>query len=121
MVNYDSQGGFLVTSIVQNNLQGGPIFRSSPANKSRVTMPMESSHGVLNNILGSPDNIKAANAPSSTPYMQPHQSAYLSNPSVSVLTVKQVNFRHAGNYTCAPSNARPASITVHVLRGESYP
>jgi len=121
MVNYDSQGGFLVTSIVQNNLQGGPIFRSSPANKSRVTMPMESSHGVLNNILGSPDNIKAANTPSSTPYMQPHQSAYLSNPSVSVLTVKQVNFRHAGNYTCAPSNARPASITVHVLRGESYP
>ncbi|XP_016945378.3 limbic system-associated membrane protein [Drosophila suzukii] len=118
MVNYDSQGGFLVTSIVQNNLQGGPIFRSSPANKSRVTMPMESSHGVLNNILGSPDNIKAANTPSSTPYMQPHQSAYLSNPSVSVLTVKQVNFRHAGNYTCAPSNARPASITVHVLRGE---
>ncbi|XP_016964655.1 uncharacterized protein LOC108034302 [Drosophila biarmipes] len=117
MINYDAQGGFVVTSTVQNNLQSGPIFRSSPANKSRATMPMESSNGGPNNMLGGPDNFKAANTPSSTPYMQ-HQSAYLLNPSVSVLTVKQVNFRHAGNYTCAPSNARPASITVHVLRGE---
>ncbi|XP_016983925.2 uncharacterized protein LOC108047990 [Drosophila rhopaloa] len=117
MINYDSQGGFVVTSIGQSNPQSGQIYRSSPANKSRVTMPMES-NGVLNNILGSPDNFKAPNMPSSTPFVQQHQSAYLLNPSVSVLTVKQVNFRHAGNYTCAPSNARPASITVHVLRGE---
>ncbi|XP_017003966.2 limbic system-associated membrane protein [Drosophila takahashii] len=118
MINYDSQGGFVVTSIGQSNLQNGQVFRSSPANKSRVTMPIESSNGVLGNVLGNPDNFKTSNIPSSTPYMQQHQSAYLQNPSVSVLTVKQVNFRHAGNYTCAPSNARPASITVHVLRGE---
>ncbi|EDX04523.1 uncharacterized protein LOC6731803 [Drosophila simulans] len=121
MINYDSQGGFVVTSIGQSNPQSGQFFRSSPANKSRPTMPMESSNGVLNSLLGSSDGFKtpAANVPSSTPYMmQQHQSAYLLNPSVSVLTVKQVNFRHAGNYTCAPSNARPASITVHVLRGE---
>ncbi|KAH8352489.1 hypothetical protein KR084_004398 [Drosophila pseudotakahashii] len=118
MINYDSQGGFVVTSIGQSNLQNGQIFRSSPANKSRVTMPIESSNGVLSNVLGNPDNFKTPNIPSSTPYMNQHQSAYLLNPSVSVLTVKQVNFRHAGNYTCAPSNARPASITVHVLRGE---
>uniref|UniRef100_T1GJ75 Ig-like domain-containing protein n=1 Tax=Megaselia scalaris TaxID=36166 RepID=T1GJ75_MEGSC len=25
---------------------------------------------------------------------------------------------HGGNYTCAPANAKPSSITVHVLRGE---
>lgn len=122
MINYDSQGGFVVTSIGQSNPQSGQFYRSSPANKSRATMPMESSNGVLNSLLGSSDAIKApaANVPSSTPYMtQQHQSAYLLNPSVSVLTVKQVNFRHAGNYTCAPSNARPASITVHVLRGKT--
>ncbi|XP_017076129.2 uncharacterized protein LOC108111237 [Drosophila eugracilis] len=118
MINYDSQGGFVVTSIGQSNLHGGQVYRSSPGNKSRVTMPMESANGVHSNILGSSDNVKAPNMPSSTPYLQQHQSAYLLNPSVSVLTVKQVNFRHAGNYTCAPSNARPASITVHVLRGE---
>ncbi|XP_017120653.1 uncharacterized protein LOC108141685 [Drosophila elegans] len=119
MINYDAQGGFVVTSIGQSNQQSGQSHRSSPANKSRVTMPMESNgNGLLSNILGSPENFKAPNMPSSTPYMQQHQSSYLLNPSVSVLTVRQVNFRHAGNYTCAPSNARPASITVHVLRGE---
>ncbi|KAH8246782.1 hypothetical protein KR038_010358 [Drosophila bunnanda] len=128
MINYDSQGGFVVTSIGQSSLQSPQIFRSTPGNKSRVVSPpntanaMESSNaggGVLNNLLGSLESFKgASNPPSSTPYVQQHQSAYLLNPSVSVLTVKQVNFRHAGNYTCAPSNARPASITVHVLRGE---
>ncbi|KAH8281837.1 hypothetical protein KR054_003191 [Drosophila jambulina] len=128
MINYDSQGGFVVTSIGQSSLQNPQIFRSTPGNKSRVVSPpnaanpMESNSGgggVLNNLLGSLDSFKGANnPPSSTPYVQQHQSAYLLNPSVSVLTVKQVNFRHAGNYTCAPSNARPASITVHVLRGE---
>ncbi|KAL7739364.1 hypothetical protein ACLKA6_003969 [Drosophila palustris] len=50
--------------------------------------------------------------------MQQHKSPYLPNSSMSVLTIKTVTFHHAGNYTCAPSNARPASITVHVLRGE---
>lgn len=49
---------------------------------------------------------------------QPHKSPYLPNSSMSVLTIKTVSFHHAGNYTCAPSNARPASITVHVLRGK---
>lgn len=39
--------------------------------------------------------------------------------STSVLSIQEVNFKHAGNYTCAPSNARPVSITVHVLRGKS--
>ena len=36
---------------------------------------------------------------------------------ISVLTIDEVHFRHAGNYTCAPSNVRPATINVHVLRG----
>lgn len=27
---------------------------------------------------------------------------------------------HSGNYTCAPSNARPTSIMVHVVDGTSY-
>lgn len=37
----------------------------------------------------------------------------------SVLTVPEANKTvHSGNFTCAPSNARQASITVHVLNGE---
>lgn len=37
----------------------------------------------------------------------------------SVLLVNEVQFKHAGNYTCAPSNTRPTNINVHVLKGEN--
>jgi hypothetical protein len=36
----------------------------------------------------------------------------------SILLVNEVQFKHAGNYTCAPSNTRPTFINVHVLKGE---
>ncbi|XP_058120210.1 uncharacterized protein LOC131288443 [Anopheles ziemanni] len=51
---------------------------------------------------------------SSSPLLYSH----ILTPAPSILTIKEVHLRHAGNYTCAPSNARPASITVHVLQGE---
>lgn len=35
----------------------------------------------------------------------------------SVLLVVGVQFKHAGNYTCAPSNTRSTNINVHVLKG----
>lgn len=41
-------------------------------------------------------------------------------PSISILTINEVSFLHVGNYTCAPSNAKQASITVHVLRGNFH-
>lgn len=46
-------------------------------------------------------------------------SQMLSEPSSasSVLLVHEVQFKHAGNYTCAPSNTRSTSINVHVLKG----
>lgn len=38
--------------------------------------------------------------------------------ATSVLLIHEVQFKHAGNYTCAPSNTRPTNINVHVLKGE---
>ena len=39
---------------------------------------------------------------------------------VSTLTVDDViKHVHSGNYTCAPSNARAASVMVHVVDGKS--
>lgn len=38
----------------------------------------------------------------------------------SILLVNEVQFKHAGNYTCAPSNTRPTYINVHVLKGEFF-
>lgn len=36
----------------------------------------------------------------------------------SILLVHGVQFKHGGNYTCAPSNTRPTNINVHVLKGK---
>lgn len=38
--------------------------------------------------------------------------------SSSVLFVHEVQFKHGGNYTCAPSNTRPTFLQVHVLKGK---
>ncbi|KAG5674381.1 hypothetical protein PVAND_004355 [Polypedilum vanderplanki] len=52
-------------------------------------------------------------------------SSYSSNEGIlssasSVLLVHEVQFKHQGNYTCAPSNTRPTSINVHVLKGDQH-
>ena len=41
------------------------------------------------------------------------------NTVVSSLSIEGVRGRHSGNYTCDPSNARPVSVLVHVVDGES--
>ena len=37
---------------------------------------------------------------------------------VSTLSIEHAGGAHSGNYTCAPSNARPDSVLVHVVDGE---
>ncbi|KAH0954413.1 hypothetical protein HN011_009319, partial [Eciton burchellii] len=39
----------------------------------------------------------------------------------SILTVNKTKLTHDGNYTCTPSNAKPASIMVHVIEEEEKP
>ena len=39
-------------------------------------------------------------------------------PLVSKLSVDNVQRSHSGNYTCAPSNAKAASVQVHVVDGK---
>lgn len=38
----------------------------------------------------------------------------------SVLTVDKTKLTHDGNYTCLPSNAKAASVMVHVIEGEKH-
>lgn len=40
--------------------------------------------------------------------------------SGSILTVTKTKLTHEGNYTCTPSNAKAASVMVHVIEGEKY-
>lgn len=129
MVNYDALGGFIVTSVAENKL---------PTEENGQNFQTKANGGKSNSFRGAASrsidiNASIANAtdkgmaivttpvtPFSTFQVQQYKSPYIPNSSMSVLTIKTVTFHHAGNYTCAPSNARPASITVHVLRGESY-
>lgn len=39
--------------------------------------------------------------------------------TISSLTLRDAQVHDSGLYTCSPSNARPASIMVHVLSGGS--
>ncbi|KAM8715433.1 hypothetical protein ACLKA7_002480 [Drosophila subpalustris] len=123
MVNYDAQGGFVVTSIIENAIPGLEMgqhlqTRGNGGRNKTLRSTMESN---VDNAIGTTAIPYVSTSPIS-PFtmlqMQQHKSPYLPNSSMSVLTIKTVTFHHAGNYTCAPSNARPASITVHVLRGE---
>jgi hypothetical protein len=37
---------------------------------------------------------------------------------VSTLTIERADMHHAGKFTCAPSYAKPDTVTVHVIDGE---
>ena len=37
----------------------------------------------------------------------------------SFLTITSVNAGDSGNYSCAPDNARPAKVNLHVIKGEN--
>lgn len=63
--------------------------------------------------------VEQPSSPAMSSSMAQSSSNFAKVLSTSVLSIQEVNFKHAGNYTCAPSNARPVSITVHVLRGMS--
>lgn len=41
-----------------------------------------------------------------------------SNKPVSELIIENVGSEHSGNYSCAPENSAPSTVTVYVLRGK---
>lgn len=97
MVNYDTHNGFSVSSTLMQPLD--ELHESNTAGVNAKQPP---------NATTSTNK----NAPISKPKKTSSQT-----PSISILTINEVSFLHVGNYTCAPSNAKQASITVHVLRG----
>lgn len=124
MVNYDAQDGFSVSS----SLPTPNAYGLSPAelvNNGDSSNPSNSTNSLAT------DSTPQNNHPH--PQQQQQQSvtggahlnpirtgaAAMVVPSTSVLIIQEVHFKHAGNYTCAPSNARPTSITVHVLKSKS--
>lgn len=91
MVNFNVQDGYSVLSIPKN---------PAPSDDNELNLDIDSS------LLDSFNTIESG---------QHMGSVELAS---SVLLVQGVQFKHAGNYTCAPSNTRPTNINVHVLKGK---
>lgn len=101
MVNYDLQNGFSVKSI--NN------EASNANNEFHTKDKTNNAHGL--NMNGRSYRIS---------YNNLTVNSGVTKISLSILTIKKVYMSHGGNYTCAPANAKPSSITVHVLRGKNF-
>ncbi|XP_076039251.1 zwei Ig domain protein zig-8-like [Oratosquilla oratoria] len=52
------------------------------------------------------------------PAVTPNDAHVTMDGDSSRLVIHNVKTRHSGNYTCAPENARPSSVSVYVLTGE---
>lgn len=137
MVNYDTQDGYSVSSFQSTSPQQLLKISSSSHhhsnNPQQLDMPLPGEATVA--AIATNDNEQHSHHPH---HQQQHEEmpaaaallpattlgsngltlqSHLLVPSTSILTIREVHFKHAGNYTCAPSNARAGTITIHVLRG----
>lgn len=103
MVNYDIHNGFSVSSVLAHS-------------DEQHDLPSGSKHTHIPNTTTAHSNRNAVGSGSGGGSRSKKPTAQ-TQPSISILTISDVHFLHVGNYTCAPSNAKQASITVHVLRG----
>jgi hypothetical protein len=93
--------------MVNFNLQDGFSLMTQPRMSSLHQPPDDDAN----------DDVKASLLDSYN-LIQAHEMSNELPTATSVLLVHEVQFKHAGNYTCAPSNTRPTNINVHVLKGE---
>lgn len=116
MVNYDTQDGYSVTSF-QSPLPE-QLIKSSISSSSRLnaleTLEETSSLELLPSSYTASELVHLPQS-----HHNVHSNGLLV-PSTSILSIREVHFKHAGNYTCSPSNARNGTITIHVLRGKNY-
>lgn len=117
MVNYDTQDGYSVTSFQSPVPE--QLIKSSISSSSRLnaleTLEEASSLELLPSSYTASDLVHH-NVGNNQHHHNVHTNGLLV-PSTSILSIREVHFKHAGNYTCSPSNARNGTITIHVLRG----
>lgn len=120
MVNYDAQDGYSVSSF-QSPILPRVGHGSRGAGAAAATAASEPHHHAPIATDTSLDPFTAAALslpPTSIGTNGLQLQSQLLAPSTSILTIREVHFKHAGNYSCAPSNARMGTITIHVLRGK---
>lgn len=133
MINYDTDNGFSVFASQApsaSSSSSSSAVDTSKSNTSAANVSIEEASSESSSSSTTDDNVPSSliggTSSSSSKHQrsinhQPQQQQSVSQQqpmSISVLTIRHVNFRHAGNYTCAPSNARSTSIAVHVLKSK---
>lgn len=94
--------------MVNFNLQDGYSIQTLPKNPSHHQLNNDDDDDSIDVDSSVLDSFNSIN---SNQHMSSDELAS------SVLLVHGVQFKHGGNYTCAPSNTRPTNINVHVLKG----
>jgi hypothetical protein len=92
MVNFNFQDGYSVLTYLK-----GALYHYLYDDDVASTQPSVDSNNLIENDESGGNELSSAS---------------------SVLLVHNVQFKHGGNYTCAPSNTRATSINVHVLKGK---
>lgn len=100
MVNFNLQDGFSVLTLPN----------ASPSSSQSLIQDNDLSVDKMPPLLDSYNLIQNSQ----------QMSSEMPTAASSVLLVHGVQFKHAGNYTCAPSNTRPTNINVHVLKGKVH-
>lgn len=119
MVNYDTHNGFSVSSTLlqpMDELQIQQQPQSPPQQQQQQHQHHEIQTASSSSNAKPPPNATTATN-KNAPLSKTKKPSFSQTPSISILTISEVSLKHAGNITCAPSNAKQASITVHVLRG----
>lgn len=96
MVNFNLQDGYSVLTLPKPSQSSSQPNQDDDLDVETKTLLLDSDN-LIQNIQEMSNEMPAAS---------------------SVLLVHGVQFKHAGNYTCAPSNTRPTNINVHVLKGK---
>lgn len=126
MVNYDVHNGFSVSSIYLQSedhfISNTNTHQHQPQQQQIQLQQQHQQPTAGSSGVGGSDGrtINQNSTLSKNTATSKSKKPFLVTPSISILTIKEVNFLHVGNYTCAPSNAKQASITVHVLRGNLH-
>lgn len=113
MVNYDAHNGFSVSSTLLQPMDELQQHQQPPLPPSPQHHEIQTAGS---NAKQPPNATTATNK--NAPLSKTKKPSYSLTSSISILQIKEVSLKHAGNITCAPSNAKQASITVHVLRDE---
>ena len=108
MINYDSSADAI--SAAETSSDGQPTSSSSSRNGSRARTRARPRVEVVTEI--------DSNLMDDSYVQQPDDQQRDGGTVTSQLTIRDVTDVDSGNYTCAPSNAEPASTMVYVSEGK---